>query len=88
MALVLAVVSMPMLSGLVIADLHCVITTDICHPLQPIDASPASLFAPPSQMPRVAELPRDTRQTIKTFQIVKIDRLGETPDPPPPKALL
>jgi hypothetical protein len=85
LALVLAIVSMPMLSGIVMADCHCAITMDICHPIQPIDATPASLFAPPPQISSIVDAPRNTHQTIAHFHVASADRPAEEPDPPPPK---
>jgi hypothetical protein len=86
LALVLAAVSMPM-CGWVVADSHCAIAMDICHPAQSIDIGHASLFAPAPQLLSITEASRDTVLAIDDAYCATADRLGEAPDLPPPKTL-
>jgi hypothetical protein len=87
MAFVVAIVAMPTLYGILMADSHCTITTDICHPLQSVDLSPASLFAPPPQVFRAAEAVQPSRIAIKLANGSSLSRLAEGPDTPPPETV-
>ena len=86
-AFVVTIVSMPALSGIVMADSHCTITTDICHPLQSVDVSPASMFAPPPQVFRTAEVFHHSRLAINFANGSSLSRLADGPDTPPPERL-
>jgi hypothetical protein len=87
LALVLAVVSMPMACGWVVADTRSAIAMDICHPTQSLDVSSAPLLVP---APRL-----DSINYVFDGAVLKIDeayrgiagRLGEAPDSPPPETL-
>jgi hypothetical protein len=85
LALVLAMVSMPMVCGSIAVDSQCAITTDICHPAQAADAGTAVLFAP---APRLFSMPgasRDAVLAIADSYDSLAGRLGEAPAPPPPE---
>jgi hypothetical protein len=88
LALVLAVVSMPTVCGWVVGDAHCAISMDICHPAQSIDVSHAPLFAPVPHLYLVSEASRDAVLAIDDAYRAMAGRLGEAPDPPPPKTLV
>jgi hypothetical protein len=84
---VLATVSTPMLCGWVVADSHCAITMDICHPAQSIDVGHAILFAPTPQLFSLHDVSRDAVLAIDDAYHAMVGRLGEAPDLPPPKTL-
>jgi hypothetical protein len=88
LALILATVSMPMVCGWVVGDAHCAISMDICHPAQSIDVSHAPLFAPMPHLHFVSEASRDAVLAIDDAYLAMAGRLGEAPDPPPPKSLV
>ncbi len=87
LAVVLAIVSMPIVCGWVVADAHSAITMEICHPTQSLDVSAAPLLVP---SPRL-----DSIKYAFDGAVLKIDdayrgiagRLGEASDPPPPETL-
>lgn len=86
-ALVLATVGMPMMCGWVVADSHCAVTMDICHPAQSMDVSGAAWLTPAPQLVALARPARDSlRATDHLYQAIE-GRLGEAPDSPPPKTL-
>jgi hypothetical protein len=87
MAFIVAIVGMPALYGIVMADSHCAITTDICHPLQSVDVTPASMFAPPPQVFGAAEAPHHSRRAVNLARGSSVSRLAEGPDTPPPERL-
>ena len=87
LAFVLAAVSMPMMSGWVVADSHCAITMDICHPAQSIEVSHAPLFAPAPQLFSMTDNSRDAVLAIDDAYRATAGRLGDAPDLPPPKTL-
>ena len=87
LVLVLATVSMPMRCGWVVADPHCAITMDICHPAQSVDVSHAALFAPAPQIFSLRDGARDAVLAIDDAYRAMAGRLGEAPDLPPPKTL-
>ena len=87
LGLVLAIVSMPMMSGWVIPDSHCAFTMDICHPAQSIEVSHAPLFAPAPQPFSMTDNSRDAVLAIDDAYRATAGRLGDAPDLPPPKTL-
>jgi hypothetical protein len=87
LALVLAAVSMPMMCGWVVADSRCAITMDICHAAQSIEVSGAAWFVPAPQLFTLASPARDSLRVTDHFYQAIDGRLGEAPDPPPPKTL-
>ena len=87
LAMVLAVVSTPIVCGLVVTDSHAAITTDICHPAQSIDVGSAPLFVPAPQLFSFNGVSRDATHAIHDFYDMMAGRLGEAPDLPPPKTL-
>jgi hypothetical protein len=87
LAFVLATVSMPMMSGWVVADSHCAITMDICHSAQSIYVSHAPLFAPAPQVFSLSDASRAAVLAIDDAYRACAGRLGEAPDLPPPKTL-
>jgi len=87
MAFIVAIVSMPTLCGILMADTHCAITTDICHPLQSVDVGPASMFAPPPRVFRTADAIQHLWLAIDFANGWSKSRLAEGPDTPPPKSL-
>jgi hypothetical protein len=78
-------VSMPVMSGWVIADAHCAVTMDICHPAQSADVGHAPLFAPAPQVFLIRDASREAVLAIDDGYRVSSSRLGEAPDSPPPK---
>jgi hypothetical protein len=88
LAFLLASVSMPVISGWVVADSHCAITMDICHPVQASDVSHAPLFAPAPQVVSMSEVSREAIIAIDDGYRVIAGRFGDAPDPPPPKTLI
>jgi len=86
LALVLAVVSMPILSGWIITDEHCSITMDICHSAQSADVGHAPLFAFAPRLLSLSEAPRNAVLAIDDDYRAMIGRLLEAPDLPPPKS--
>jgi hypothetical protein len=88
LALVVAIVSTPMMvGGWVLADAHCAITMDICHPAQSIDVSHAPLLAPAPHLFPMSEASRDGVLAVADAYRARAGRLGEAPDLPPPKTL-
>jgi len=88
LALVVAIVSTPVVvSRLVKPDSHCCVSSDICHPIQPIDVSPAPLLASPPNISAMNEIPRDSALAVGSNYHAMTDRLGDAPESPPPKAL-
>ncbi len=87
LALVLAIVSMPMVCGSIVMDSHSAITMDICHPVQSADAGGAASFAP---LPRLLSMPNTSRDAVlaiaDTYDSLA-GRLGEAPALPPPETL-
>jgi hypothetical protein len=88
MAIIFGMVTVPMVSGWVVADTHCTITMDICHPAQSIDVSHASLFAPAPQLFTITEASRAIVVALDDAYRAMAGRLGEAPDLPPPKTLI
>jgi hypothetical protein len=87
MAFVVAMVAMPTFYGVVVIDSHCSIAADICHPLQSVEVSPASLFAPPPQVFHAAEAVQLSRRGITLENDSSLNRLTDPPDTPPPEPL-
>ena len=87
LAFVLAIVSLPIPSGWVVTDSHCAITMDICHPAQSIDISHAPLFVPAPLLSSKIDASPEVVIAIDDAYTAIAGRLGEAPDPPPPKAL-
>jgi len=85
LALILAMVSAPMICGWVVADSHCTITMDICHAAQSVDVSQAPLMAPAPRLFSMRDGSRDAVLAIDDCYQAMAGRLGEAPDPPPPK---
>ena len=86
LAFVIAMVGMPLVSGWVIADSHCAITMDICHPAQSADVGNAPLLAPVPQLFSRADIPRTVLAIGDMYRAIA-GRLGEAPDLPPPETL-
>jgi hypothetical protein len=87
LALVLAIVSLPILSGWAACDVQCAITLDICHPTQSIDASHALLFASPPQLFTLIGSSHTPILAIDADNLAMTGRAGDAPEPPPPKIL-
>ena len=87
LALVLAMVSMPMVCGSVAVDSHCAFTMDICHPAQSADLNSAALFAPAPRLFSMDDGWRDTVLAIDDPYASLAGRLGEAPALPPPRTL-
>jgi len=87
LAFVVAMVGMPMMSGWVIADSHCAITMDICHPAQTADVGHLPILAPTPQVLSMADLPRDEFLAIDDGYRAGAGRLCDAPDLPPPKVI-
>jgi hypothetical protein len=87
LAFVLATVSIPMMSGWVVADSHCAITMDICHPAQSLDISHAPLFASAPPLFLMTDASCAAILAIDDVYRAMAGRLGEAPDLPPPKTL-
>jgi hypothetical protein len=75
------------MSGWVIADSHCTITMDICHPAQSIQVSHAPLFAPAPPVFSLSDASRDAVLAIDDAYRARTGRLGEAPNLPPPRTL-
>jgi len=86
LALVIAAVSLPLVSGWILSDSHCCITTDICHPAQAVDAVHGPLLAPAPEAFSKASMARDAMLVIDHGYKALNDRPSESPDSPPPKA--
>lgn len=87
LALVLAMVGMPIMSGWVLADARCAITMDICHPAQSIDVTHTPLLAAGPKPFSMNKASRDAVRSIDYGYRAMSGRLAEAPDLPPPKAL-
>jgi len=87
LALILAIVSFPLMCGWVVADSHRAITMDICHAAQAVDVSSAPLFAPAPRLFAMNEASREAVFAIRDSYYTMAGRLGEAPDLPPPKTL-
>jgi hypothetical protein len=85
LAMVLAVVSMPIMCGWVVTDARAAITMDICHPAQSIDVSHAALFAPAPPLLSIDDGSRDAVLAIGDSSDPVAGRLGEAPELPPPE---
>lgn len=85
LALMIAIVGMPILNGWVVADSHCGITMDICHPAQATDIGHAPLLAPKAQPCAMNQAPREVFLAINDAYRESASRLCDTPDLPPPK---
>jgi hypothetical protein len=88
LAMILATVSMPMMTGWAIADSHSALTMDICHPAQWIDVSHAPPFAPAPHLFSMNDVAHDAVHAIDDAYLAMAGRLGEAPDPPPPETLI
>jgi hypothetical protein len=88
LASIIAVVSMPMLCGVVVARAHSAIAIeiDICHQLQATDATPAMLFAPPPAVFQMAAALPAASGLMIDREGARLNRLGDAPDPPPPES--
>jgi hypothetical protein len=84
-AFILATVSIPMTGAWVVADSHCAITMDICHPAQSIDSAHGPLFAPAPQLFSMIFPSPDAVLAIDDAYLAMAGRIGEAPDLPPPK---
>ena len=88
LALIVAIVSTPVLVGAAIkTNSRCCITSDICHPIQLIDVSPAPPLASPPNMSAMNEIRRDSALAVSLRYRAMNDRPGEAPESPPPKPL-
>ena len=87
LALVLAAISLPTVSGWVVADSRCAITMDICHAAQAADVSHAPLLATAPQLFSMSYPSGDALRAIGDGYRANTGRLSEAPDPPPPKRL-
>ena len=87
LALVLAMVGMPLVGGSMVVDSHCAITMDICHPTQSADLNSAALFAPAPRLFSMNNRWRDAVLAIDDPYESLAGRLGEAPALPPPKTL-
>ncbi len=87
LALVLAMVSMPMVCGSLVVDAHCAVTMDICHPAQSADVSNAALFAPAPRLFSMNDGWGDAGRAIADAYDSLAGRLGEAPALPPPETL-
>jgi hypothetical protein len=87
LALVVAVVSLPIVSGWIITDRHCSLTMDICHPAQAADVGNAPLYAAAPQLFLFNDGPHDAVLAVNDDYRVMIGRLREAPEGPPPKSL-
>jgi hypothetical protein len=85
LAFAVAIVTMPMMCGLVITDAHCTITADICHPAQSVDAAPV-LLAPTPKLFSLPDILHDAALAHVGAYHSMVSRLGQAPDLPPPKA--
>lgn len=86
LAMIVGVMSMPVVYGIVFLDARCAITLDICHPLQSVDSSAPTLLAPPTPGVRIAGAHPQWRESVDLAASEPLSRLAEAPDPPPPKA--
>jgi hypothetical protein len=87
LALVLAIVSLPILSGWVACDAQCAISLDICHPAQSVDASHAPLFGSPPQIFTLIGCSQAAIFATDAGNLAITDRHGDAPEPPPPEIL-
>ncbi|HLI80166.1 MAG TPA: hypothetical protein VKV03_09295 [Candidatus Binataceae bacterium] len=87
LALILATVTLPIVTGWVAADSHCAFTTDICHPAQAVDLSHAPLLAPAPYLIEEHLIAPDAILAIRDGYRSMTSRLSEAPASPPPKAL-
>jgi hypothetical protein len=85
LAAILALASMPMVCGWVVADSHYALSADICHPLQSLDVGSAPLPAKAPRLFSVSDTSRDAFVAIDDPDSMIAGRLGEAPDLPPPK---
>jgi hypothetical protein len=85
LALVIAIVSMPMMCGWVIADSRCTLTMDICHPARSLDIGHAPLMAP---APLVLATTSDAVVSSVDGYRAMVGRLGDGPVLPPPKIFI
>lgn len=87
LALIVAMVTLPVVTGWVVTDAHCCFTMDFCHQAQVVDVSHAPLLAPgPQKFSRNSNAPDAMLATDDGYQSMT-GRLGEAPASPPPKAL-
>jgi hypothetical protein len=87
LALILATVTLPIVTGWVVTDSHCAFTMDICHPAQAVDISHAPLLAPAPQLFSKDLTAPDAVLAIYDGYRSMTSRLSEAPASPPPKAL-
>jgi len=87
LALILATVSLPLIGGWIVTDSQCALTMDICHPAQTIEVGLVTLFAPAPQSFFLLDAPREGILACDDCYRAQGDRLGDAPDPPPPKNL-
>ena len=87
LALILATVTLPIVTGWVASESHCCFSMDLCHPAQAVDVTHAPPLAPcPQKFSRNAAAP-DAMLAIHDGYRSMTSRLNEAPASPPPKAL-
>lgn len=87
LALVLAMVGMPIVGGSMVVDSHCAITMDICHSAQSADLNTAALFASAPRLFSMIDGWHDAVLAVDNPYESLAGGLGEAPALPPPKAL-
>ena len=87
LAVIIAVVSLPLMGGWTVADARCALSMDICHPAQALDNAHAVLVvAAPIVIAARLSSP-EQGWSIRCDYHVAVGRLCDAPEPPPPETL-